>query len=121
MTKPYDHTREGRTLRFVAWAIAIGAILIILYAMFWPHEAKSQDAPQKCMPLDLMLKAWKTHYSEIIVASAVGSTGKLSFRLLLSPGGTFTLLGTDLKGMTCVLAAGEDWHFDDPKPPGEDS
>ncbi len=54
------------------------------------------------------------------MANGLASTGNL-VELLISSGGTWTILVTNPSGITCVAAVGEDWQEMKLKLPGESS
>lgn len=59
-------------------------------------------------------------YDETPVASGLASTGNV-VELLISAGGTWTIIITRPNGITCIAAAGQDWQNRLPQLPGESS
>jgi hypothetical protein len=119
MTKPYNHTREGRTVRYVGWALGIGAVLIILYAIFWPQRALSQNN-LRCAPYADIAKELASQYQEYPTAAATSGRGSLAVELWkTSDGETWTLIAIQKDGMACIVAGGNDWKFHILRLPGK--
>jgi hypothetical protein len=80
----------------------------------------SAHAQVNCDARKSLLAKLDTGYDEQPVASGVASSGNL-VELLISSGGTWTILITNPNGITCIAAVGEDWQDVKPKIPGEAS
>ena len=105
---------------WAAKAILIGFVgaLALLTSAAVPGE--SARAQTNCDMRKSLLAKLHNGYDEQPVASGLASTGNL-VELLISAGGTWTILVTHPNGITCIAAVGEDWHVLKPKLPGESS
>ena len=77
-------------------------------------------AQTNCDARKSLLAKLDTGYDEQPVANGLASTGNL-VELLISSGGTWTILVTNPNGVTCIAAVGEDWQEMKLKLPGESS
>lgn len=69
----------------------------------------AQGEPQVCGPRDTIIDRLSARYQEQQSAIGMTSGGSL-VELFVSPTGTWTFVHTSANGVTCLLAAGEDWE-----------
>lgn len=86
--------------------VALIAALIVLLVLAATASAQA-PAPQ-CGPRGDMLKAAAAKYSE--TTKFFGISGISLIEILTSNTGSWTVLATRPDGLTCVIAAGEDWN-----------
>ena len=75
----------------------------------------------KCVDRDVALENLAKKYSEAPVAGGITSTGGLVELLTTRDGSTWTIIVTTPQGVSCMVAAGQDWHTrkqPSPKPEG---
>lgn len=75
-----------------------------------PQRAAAQGGPQVCGPRDAIITRLSARYQERQSAIGMTSGGSL-VELFVSPEGTWTFVHTNTEGITCLLAAGEDWEL----------
>lgn len=92
-------------------AIVISLLSIPATPEFAVAAHKACDARQKV--LEFLLKK----YGERPVGIGL-VPNQTAVELLVSPNGTFTIIATSPKGLSCLIAAGEAWEFV-PAKPGE--
>ncbi len=63
-----------------------------------------------CAPHDIVVLHLEDRYKESSVAIGVASNGHLVEVFASSKGYTWTLLLTDPNGITCMMAAGDNWQ-----------
>ncbi len=105
---------------WAAKAILIGfvaALAILASAAVGGNPAHAQA---NCDMRKSLLAKLHNGYDEEPVASGLASSGNV-VELLISAGGTWTILVTNPNGVTCIAAVGEDWQLVKPKLPGESS
>ena len=81
-------------------------------AFSWPAHANGEGsiaAPQ-CDKRDAVLGILAEKYAEVRVAIGLGSNGGLVEVLSSKDGGTWSIIITSPKGMSCLVAAGESWQ-----------
>lgn len=95
------YVKSGSVFAILSLLIAFGSSL--------PHAAQAGDDPQICGPRDIIIQRLAARFEER--QSAVGMTnGGSLVELFVSPNGTWTFVHTNGNGITCLLAAGEDWE-----------
>ena len=77
-----------------------------LHALFAP-AANAQPA---CGDRTALLKALSDKYKETPRALGLSSSGKAMFEVFASKAGTWTIIMTTTKGVTCIMAAGHSWE-----------
>lgn len=105
---------------WAAKAILIGfvaALAILASAAVGSNPAQAQV---NCDVRKTLLAKLHNGYEEQPVASGLASTGNL-VELLISAGGSWTILITNPNGITCIAAVGEDWQAVKLKLPGDSS
>ncbi len=80
----------------------------------------SAHAQLNCDIRKSLLAKLDTGYGEQPVALGLASTGNV-VELLISSGGSWTILITNPNGIACIAAVGEDWEHLVRKPAGESS
>lgn len=85
---------------------ALAALAAIGFA---PGAASAMGGPQVCGPRDKIIDRLSARYQERQSAIGMTSGGSL-VELFTSPEGTWTFVHTNADGITCLLAAGEDWE-----------
>ena len=80
------------------------------------------NATPTCAPRDIIINKLETGYNEALVGGGLSGSRQL-LEVWSSPdSGSFTILLTQANGTSCILAAGQNWHGEQPvapaKPPG---
>lgn len=70
---------------------------------------RQATAQERCVLRDTALQHLDQQYGERPVGRGLARAGKTMVELLTSDGGTWTIVVTNVKGETCVLASGEAW------------
>ena len=65
--------------------------------------------PAKCGDRDTLVKMLKTKYKEQPVAMGLSQKSTEAFEVFVSDKGTWTVVMTTSKGVTCVMAVGHSW------------
>ena len=76
---------------------------------FLSTPAAAFGEPQVCGPRETIIQRLSGRYSESQSAIGMTSGGSL-VELFISPAGTWTFVHTQPDGVTCLLAAGENWE-----------
>ncbi len=84
--------------------VVLGALLIGWSAFPPPAGAQSM-----CIPRDDLLAALKKSHSEIPVSIGLTANGAV-IEVLSSAEGSWTIIMTRPDGVSCVVAAGENWE-----------
>ena len=71
------------------------------------------NAKSRCITHDGAVKQLAKKYKESVVGRGLAKGNKSMMELFVSKKGTWTLVVTNTKGASCVVAAGENW-FDVP-------
>jgi hypothetical protein len=69
--------------------------------------ASATSAQQNCGARDKTLGKLKTQYSEHVLGRGLSQKGKSMFELLVSKSGSWTVLASDPKGRSCIVAGGD--------------
>jgi hypothetical protein len=94
---------ETNMKRFLAFGVALGSLTFIPAA----------EAAQ-CGPRDLVTGSLNQQFQES--RQAIGLSGQaMIVELFVSASGSWTMTGTNPRGVTCVIAAGEAWQAEKPK------
>lgn len=88
-------------------SVALAAGLVLAGSAMGP--AASAQQPQ-CNERDNVLELLAKKYKETPIAAGVTSTGGLVEVLSDGKGGTWTIIVTSPKGVSCLVAAGEGWR-----------
>ncbi|MGH6954592.1 MAG: hypothetical protein ACREGL_10440 [Alphaproteobacteria bacterium] len=90
-----------------------------------PHTGRTDQlsqfatAPSACAPRHEIESTLKSQYHEELVAEALPAQGPLIVEHWTSSGGaTWTIILRHPSGMSCLLAAGREWHGMAPSRPG---
>ncbi len=75
----------------------------------WGAFSSSAQAQMICGERGPMVASLEKTYSEAPVSMGLGSNGAI-IEVFASPSGTFTIILTRPNGLTCVMAAGENWE-----------
>lgn len=94
----------GTTATTVSAALLLGAI-----ATASPAQAADQQ-PTACGPHADVVKALGSKFHEQQSATALTSAGTLLEVLTANDGATWTIIVSRPDGLSCVVAAGEDWQ-----------
>ena len=70
----------------------------------------AQAAGMACGERTALLKALNDKYKESPRALGLSSSGKAMFEVFTSKTGTWTIVMTTTKGVTCIMAAGHSWE-----------
>lgn len=87
---------------FAAAALVAGFLLAA--------SAPAIAAPQ-CHDRETVLAIMAKKYAEVPVAVGVSNSGGLVEVLAAGDGGTWSIIVTSPKGMSCLVAAGEGWRW----------
>lgn len=71
--------------------------------------APAASAARNCLPHDSAGDKLRAEFGEKVLGRGVSSDGTL-VEIFLSPSGTFTVIKTTPKGMSCVVDFGEGWQ-----------
>lgn len=85
------------------------ALAAALAAIAGSHATTASAQQMVCGERQHLVSHLGRAYSEQPANFGVAATGNL-IEVLTSDGGTWTILVTDPKGVTCVVAAGENWE-----------
>lgn len=85
----------------------IVAIAVVVTAAFFMSQPV---LAAHCMPREVWIDYLKDKYGEQLVGFGVTLTGGLMEKFATPDGKTWTLLITDPKGISCGIAAGENWQ-----------
>lgn len=86
---------------------ALLALPVAVAALSAVTPAKAQIA---CSERQVLLDALSERYREHPVVRGVTNTGQL-LEILAGPSGSWTILITRQRGLTCMLSAGDGWRF----------
>ena len=85
-------------------AAALAAFL--LAATVWSTSAAGQ---MSCGPRNGLADQLKQRFGETRQALGVSTDGQRIVELFMRPGGSWTIVVTDIHGRSCILFAGENW------------
>jgi hypothetical protein len=102
----------ARTLsaRVRARALATSSVVVILGAVAMSHPAAAEQAPSACGPHPDVVKALGDRFHETQSATALTSAGTLLEVLTATDGSTWTIIVSRPDGLSCVVAAGQNWQ-----------
>ena len=89
----------------VRYVIAVSGALLIGWSAFSPPA----QAQAMCGERRAVVQNLEQTYSEAPVSIGLASNGAV-IEVLASPSGSFTIILTQPTGLTCVMAAGENWE-----------
>ena len=84
--------------------VVLGALLI-----GWSAFSPPAGAQMMCVPRDALLAALKKTHSEIPVSGGLTANGAV-LEVLSSAEGSWTVIMTRPDGVSCIVAAGENWE-----------
>ncbi|MCY6382993.1 hypothetical protein [Hoeflea prorocentri] len=73
-------------------------------------STQAQASGMACGDRTSLLKALSDKYKEAPRALGLSSSGNAMFEVYTSKKGTWTILMTTTKGVTCIMAAGHSWE-----------
>jgi len=72
-------------------------------------SAVSAEAQMRCDLRDNAITQLETKFDEHIVGRGLTRDGQAMVEVLVSDGGSWSVIVTDTDGRTCLMATGEDW------------
>lgn len=87
--------------------ITFGALLVTA-GLIWFYPASA--ATSQCAPSVAAKAQLAKRHHERVVSRGLADLGKGMIELLVSPNGSWTILGTNTEGLSCIVAAGDSWH-----------
>ncbi len=87
----------------------MGRIMLAVCGLLTVHSAAAANRPT-CDRRDEVLRHLEGAYSETPVAIGLASNGGIVEVLTDGTGSTWTIIVTMPSGMSCLVAAGEDWE-----------
>ncbi len=72
-------------------------------------SAVSAEAQMKCDLRDNALTQLETKFEQQVVGRGLTRDGQAMFDVLVSDAGSWSVIVTDTRGRTCLMASGEDW------------
>ena len=102
----------ARTLSARVHAIVAAkfSVALLLGAVANSHPAAANPMPTACGPHPDVIKALGDKYHEKQSATALTSAGTLLEVLTASDGSTWTIIVSRPDGLSCVVAAGQNWQ-----------
>ena len=91
--KPFFHARTAIAVASTFW--------------LWTQAAHAQ---QICTPHDKAVSQLEKQFDEQVAGRGLAENGKRMLELFVSEKGSWTLLTSDARGRSCVMASGESWH-----------
>lgn len=105
--------------RKVAAAIAAGAgLCLVVIAVLWASGVAHALSPDQCAPTRAIVAELNGKYLETKRGGGTVLNRALVDLFVSDTKNTWTIVVTDTQGMTCVLAAGQDWEQLPPQPEG---
>ena len=89
----------------------ITLLAIALCALF--ALSTSASAQFRCGPRAIIVKQLEDKFHE--TSGGMGLSKGVLFEIWSAPSGTFTILTTTPQNISCIMAAGKDWTFAQPK------
>ena len=87
----------------------MGMLIILIFIASMFLTVYSANAQTVCGERASLLKQLEGNYKEALVSMGLASNGSI-VELTKSDEGTWTILLTSPKGLTCLIAAGEHWE-----------
>jgi len=98
---------------------ALAGLLVAMVLIFGrPLSIKPASAQPQCNDRAAVLEYLSRKYKEAPIAVGVTNTGGLVEVLSDGRGGSWTIIVTTPRGMSCLVAAGEGWRRLDAPPAG---
>ena len=88
-------------MRIIFSLIAASTLLI---------SAPSAHAAQLCAPRDTAVTHLDKQFEEKVSGRGLAANGKRMIELYVSESGSWTMLASDPRGHSCIVASGEDWQ-----------
>ncbi len=85
------------------------ALTSFLAAAALALSATSGNAMTRCETRDAALAHLEQTYAEQVIGRGLTSGGRAMVEVLVSDAGSWTVVVTDTRGRTCLLAEGDDW------------
>jgi hypothetical protein len=82
---------------------------IIATAVLW-FGLQAASAQQFCAPHGSAVSQLEKQFEEQVAGRGLAENGKRMLELFVSDEGSWTLLASDARGRSCVVASGENWH-----------
>ena len=86
----------------------LGISALALGVLLGAHGAEAQQVA--CAPHDAMAERLGARFAEAPASKGLASSGKLVELFTSEDGGTWTLVLTEPRGVSCIVAAGKYWY-----------
>ena len=83
-------------------------LTLLLGAAGLSRPASAQQ--RVCLPHDAAVEKLQGQFDERVSARGLANEGRAMVELFRSDTGSWTLIMTDVRGRSCVMATGEAWH-----------
>jgi photosystem II stability/assembly factor-like uncharacterized protein len=90
--------------------VAKSSAVLLLGAIAISHPAAADQTPAACGPHPDVIKALGDRFHETQSATALTSAGTLLEVLTADDGSTWTIIVSRPDGLSCVVAAGQNWQ-----------
>lgn len=95
----------ARLLNTRSFALVLGALATLAVA----SAAQAQQQGPRCGPRESLAKVLTGRFAELPVSMGLAKDGAMLELFTTATGGTWTLLATNPKGVSCVVSHGESW------------
>ena len=73
-------------------------------------STQTANAQQVCTPRDKAVSQLEKQFDEQVAGRGLAENGKRMLEVFVSEKGSWTLLASDARGRSCVMASGESWR-----------
>ena len=92
--------------------ISISALIVVLLMLTpaaWAQPPLTEESPLMCGPRDAAVAELVGNFGEHAIGRGLSENGQAMLEVFKSESGSWTIIVTDAKGVSCVLANGQVW------------
>lgn len=84
--------------------------MVLVPVVVMAFSAAPVSAQQACALHEGVAKQLEKRFSEQVVGRGLAKKGRVMFELFVSKTGSWTVIATNTKGNSCVVASGDSWN-----------
>ncbi len=98
-----------KSLTALLSTMASVAAILFLVSTVWAEPPAAKDVQQICAPRDAAVAELVGEFEEHVIGRGLSHNGQAMIELFRSETGSWTVMATDVNGVSCVIANGQVW------------
>lgn len=96
-------------LKAILSTVSLALVLFLTVPATWAQSSDNQSNQLICGPRDAAVAELTGDFGEHVIGRGLSQDGQAMLEILKSDSGSWTIIVTDVNGVSCVLANGQVW------------